>query len=135
MKKLYQLLLAILTGAAAMAALNGCQSPGASTQPSLLTVGINLAAIDAAKIGITQGLSPKVESAYASGKMPFNVYMLARGEEATALASLDGLRAKVLNGGTVTQADLNTAESNFIAPLEDLVAQYVGQLPATQPAR
>jgi hypothetical protein len=41
----------------------------------------------------------------------------------------------VLNGGTVTQADLNTAESNFIAPLEDLVAQYVGQLPATQPAR
>jgi hypothetical protein len=96
----------------------------------------SLTLVDAARYGITNGLSPRLETAYSQGKVPYPVYLTARGEEAAALDALAGLRSKVLSGQPVTSDELKAAEIRFVAPLETLIDQYApASLPATQPAR
>ncbi len=112
--------------------LAGCKSFTGSPLQELTT----LTLIDAARIGVTAELAPRIEQAYAQGKVDFATYTEMRDEEKAALDSLAGLRTKELSGQPVTQEELATAETTFIVPLQKLIDRYVPlALPATQPAR
>lgn len=94
------------------------------------------ALIDAARIGVTAELAPRVEKAYADGKINYAMYATARTEETAALNALSGLRAKSISGQAVTQQELNDAITTFVQPVQSLADQYFPMaLPATQPAR
>ncbi len=116
--------------------LAGCSATVTAGQPSQLQQLGSLALIDAARIGVTAELAPRVEQAYTQGKVTFAEYTTMRAEESAALAALAGLRTKVVAGQAVTQQDIADAESTFVVPLQNLVAQCIPvTLPPAQTAK
>lgn len=117
----------------------GCQATltagTPATQPDPLRQTVDVVAIAGAKTLVTSFLSPRIEQAYAQGKITKPVYLAARDEETAALTALDGLQTRLLAGQPVTQADLDATKAQFLAPLVNLATSYVGPttLPAPQP--